>query len=291
MAANEGIAAMLSSRGAWLNRGVLALLAPASAPLGMVASVRHRFAATFATPPSGLADDATRNTVEAKNLRDGAYQSSFIAHLASGPLRKGFVPSYVPAWTLRQEVLHAASKGTETVFNTIETVKAAADQLPERSPIRIAILAQIAACNGSFDEFRGRFEAWFSEFENQVSAWYRQKTHRVVMVLSALLVTSANADTFAIVRQLSADPKLREAVARVGLSTVEKGDIESLLDTQELDKVRTELDRVREAARLAVEKSEPPTSPEKLVELWKSTEVALQTYLARQARSRETFRA
>ena len=287
-AANEGIAATLSSRGNWLKKGVLALLAPAGAPGGMAERMKLRGALWRAElkigagAPVAVSPVTIKEAIDAIALRDAVYQSPFIAHLANGPLGQGFVPSYIPAWTLLQGILHAATEGKETVFSTLASIKTAVEKLPEKSPVRVAVLNQIDGGSGSIDEFRKRFEAWFSEFEAQITAWYRQKTQGVVVVLSALLVMSANVDTFAILRQLSADPKLRAAVAQVGLATAEKGDVNSVLDTKERDDARKAHEEARKAQNIASAKGDPPTAPDEMAKLRQKTEAALETYLAKQ---------
>lgn len=293
-AANEGIAAMLSSRGAWLKKGVLALLAPASAPpdakarlqfwiARLLRPIRASVESNSKMRSSGAsirdAGSPMTDLEVATKLRDATYESPFIAHLASGPLGLGFVPSYIPAWTMLQGVLHAAEDEKDAIFDKVEAIREAAAKLPVHSPMRKAIDSCIATCNGSIDEFRKQFETWFSEFEAQITSWYRQKTQGVIALLSALLVICSNVDTFSIVRQLSADPKLRDAVTKIGLADGTAG----LLNSDERDKARQAHDKAYEALRKGVLKKDPVTSPEEILRLQQQTEAALRTYLAKQS--------
>ncbi len=222
-AANEAIAAALSSRGRWLKKGVLALLSPAGKPGGTA----QWLASLGATQPSAAA-----------SLVEQTYQSPFISHLAQGPLGHGFTPSYVPAWTLLQGMLYAATQKAQASFTTLAQIRDAALRLPAESPLRVALLNLSDGCNGSVELFRQRFETWFAEFENQVIAWYRQKTHAVLLVLSLCLAAAGNVDTLALTRQLSQDPKVRELLVKQGLAMAQATDAGALLDTQARDEAR-----------------------------------------------------
>jgi len=259
-AANEGMAAFLSSRGRWLRKGVLSLLSPAGAPGGLT-----DWARSLRSDPKGQPDE----------LVDLAYASPFIAHLGKGPLGHGFTPSSIPGWTLLQGTLDAAATraaGADAVrgqvFDTLASIESAARQLPEGSPLRTAVLNLAAQCNGSVTLFRQRFEAWFSEFETQLVAWYRQKTQWVVMALSVALVAVANVDTVSIVRQLSADPKVRAEVVRQGLEMAKASNASELLDTGARDRARSAYESAREneaavlrSAASGTAASAPPSRP------------------------------
>lgn len=274
-AANEGIAALLSSRGRWLKKGVLSLLSPAGQPGGVLEWMNSM----RSTTPS-----------EAETLVDGVYHSPFISHLAQGPLGHGYSPSYVPAWALLQGMLFAATKKAQTAFNTLDQIRKAVEGLPATSPLRVAVLNLSDGCNGSMDEFRKRFEAWFAEFENQVIAWYRQKTHAVLIVLSLALAVAGNVDTIALTRQLSNDPKVREAVVKQGLEMANANQVTALLDSEARDKaLKAYQDKqtAEKAARTAIsaaakEPTVAETVKKALSDAEAATQAALTNYLSEQ---------
>ena len=262
-AINEAIAAYFSSRGDWLRKGVHSLLAPpehAPAELPLYELVWRKLTRQQSEFEKGP---------HAKLVKL-AYDSPFISHLGHGPSGHGFLPSYIPAWTLLQGLMHAPSKAAalaagasadhaaqaaaansgdaaltgaatqaaavakaaadsvQTVFTTLAQIKAAAEQLPAGSPLRVGVLNLIDGCNGSVEMFQQRFEAWFATFENQVIAWYKQKTHAVVIGLSLCLAVAVNVDTFALAKQLSQDKNAREAAGKLATEIVQAKSITEL---------------------------------------------------------------
>lgn len=192
---NEAIAALLSSRGKWLQRGVASLFSANARDAGNLALARQ------------------------------VYNSPHIAYLQRG---RHYLPSYLPAWNLLLGMLDAAAGHARSTLATVQDLRQAAARLPAQSPIRVALDELLAAGDVSVDEFRKRYEAWFATFEAQVMAWYRQKTQLVVAGLSLLVVVALNVDTLTLVNQLSLDPKLREVMAQQGEDLSRAADLPAL---------------------------------------------------------------
>lgn len=189
---NEAIAATLSSRGKWLQRGVASLF-------------------------SSDARDRGDMTI-AKRV----YDSPYIAYLQRG---SRFLPSYLPAWNLLQGMLEAASTTGNRALATLDDLRAAAKDLPAGSPIRVGLEHLLATGDGTVEDFKKRYEAWFATFEAQVMAWYRQKTQLVVGGLSIVVALAMNVDTLQLVNQLATDPKVREALAEQGSQLARQPDL------------------------------------------------------------------
>jgi hypothetical protein len=189
---NEAVAALLSSRGKWLLRGVASLF-------------------------SNNADDHG-DMAMAKRV----YDSPYIAYLQRG---SRFLPSYLPAWNLLQGMLEAASKQGDCALTTLDDLRTAAKNLPEGSPIRVGLENLLAAGDTTVEDFKKRFEAWFGTFEAQVMAWYRQKTQLVVGGLSVVVALAMNVDTLQLVNQLATDPKVRETLAEQGSQLARQPDL------------------------------------------------------------------
>ena len=189
---NEAIAALLSSRGKWLRRGVASLF-------------------------SNQARDHGNMAIACK-----VYDSPYIAYLQRG---SRFLPSYLPAWNLLQGMLEAASTTRNRALSTLDDLREAAKDLPEGSPIRVGLENLLAAGDTTVEDFQKRYEAWFATFEAQVMAWYRQKTQLVIGGLSVLVVLSMNVDTLQLVNQLATDPKVRESLAEQGSQLARQPDL------------------------------------------------------------------
>lgn len=179
---NEALAALLSSRAKWLQRGVAALLTPTSAK------------APAKSPAS----------------TDTFYRSPFIAMLGSASgADKRFAASYIPPWTMLQGLLDTANEGKAEALETVAAIEKAVKRLPEGTPIRAAIESLLAQAAGDMEKFRKLVEKWFADFDEQVRSWYRQKTQYVLVCLSAVVACTLNLDTIQLVRKLSADDKTR----------------------------------------------------------------------------------
>ena len=189
---NEAIAALLSSRGKWLRRGVASLF-------------------------SHQARDRGNMAIACK-----VYDSPYIAYLQRG---SRFLPSYLPAWNLLQGMLEAASTTRNRALSTLDDLREAAKDLPEGSPIRVGLDNLLAAGDTTVEDFQKRYEAWFATFEAQVMAWYRQKTQLVIGGLSVVVVLSMNVDTLQLVNQLATDPKVRETLAEQGSQLARQPDL------------------------------------------------------------------
>lgn len=189
---NEAIAALLSSRGKWLRRGVASMFSNCARDRGNMAMAQR------------------------------VYDSPYIAYLQRG---SRFLPSYLPAWNLLQGMLDAASKTGNRALATLDDLRVAAKDLPEGSPIRVGLENLLAAGDTTVEDFKQRYEAWFATFEAQVMAWYRQKTQLVIGGLSVVVALSMNVDTLQLVNQLATDPKVREALADQGAQLARQPDL------------------------------------------------------------------
>ena len=189
---NEAIAATLSSRGKWLQRGVASLFSADARDRGDMAMAQR------------------------------VYDSPYIAYLQRG---SRFLPSYLPAWNLLQGMLEAAAKTGNRALATLDDLRAAAKDLPEGSPIRVGLENLLAAGDTTIEDFQKRYEAWFATFEAQVMAWYRQKTQLVIGGLSVVVALAMNVDTLQLVNQLATDPKVREALAEQGTQLSRQPDL------------------------------------------------------------------
>ncbi|OYU98086.1 MAG: hypothetical protein CFE45_17860 [Burkholderiales bacterium PBB5] len=134
-----------------------------------------------------------------------------IAYLHGGP---GLLPSYVPAWTMLQAMLHTTEQAEYRAIVTVDDVRVLAKGVPAGTPIRVALDDLLAAGDSSLADFRRRFEAWFTLFEDQLGAWYRQRTQLVVGAISLAVVATLNVDTLSLVNQLATTPQLREAMVQ-----------------------------------------------------------------------------
>jgi len=217
---NESLAAMLSSRAKWLRRGIASLLS---------------------TNPKALDEAAA----------DKVLDSPFVTFLGTPGRFKTFRPSYIPAWTLMQGVLSTVAGYRDDAFARVADIRALAEQIPDKSPIRSVLIDLCARAGDDLDTFREQLEAWFKAFEDQLTAWYRQKTQYVLVGLSLAVAVGMNVDTLDIIRQFSADPKVLKAIVEQAETAAKAGGIEAYTDSTRRDKAREALEQASAAVRAA----------------------------------------
>lgn len=202
---NESIAAVLSSRARWLRRGIASLLS---------------------------ADPKRLNEAAADKVLD----SPFVTFLGTPGWFKTFRPSDIPAWTLLQGVLSTVDGYKDDAFAKVDDIRALAEKLPPKSPIRSVLIDLCARAGSDLDRFREQFEAWFTTFEGQLTAWYRQKTHYVLVGLSLAVAVAMNVDTLDIIRQFSADPKVLKAIVEQAETEAKSDELSAYIGTTARDK-------------------------------------------------------
>lgn len=217
---NEFIAAWLSSRAKWLRKGIGSLLS---------------------TDPKSL------NLKEADKVLD----SPFVTYLGTKGISKTFRASYIPAWPMMQGILSTVETVKDDAFATVDGIRTLAEKLPATSPIRSVLVDLCARANGDLEKFREMLETWFKTFEEQVTGWYRQKTQYVLIALSMVVVVAMNVDTIDIIRQLSADPVVRKAVAEKAMVTARSATINEYFDVKPRDQAKEALESaVKEREKL-----------------------------------------
>lgn len=220
---NEFVAAALSSRARWLRKGIASLLSP---------------------DPKALAEGKA----------DQVLDSPFLSHMGTPGVFKTFRASYVSAWALVQGVLSTAQGFKADAFARVSDIRALAEQLDEKSPIRSILIDLCARANGDLAKFQELLDGWFKSFEDQLTAWYRQKTQYVVVGLSLFVAVTMNVDTIDIARQLSADPAVRNALVTQAMEAAKAEDVQALMQTGKRDKARTAFEEAM-AKREAAEKA------------------------------------
>lgn len=211
---NEFVAAALSSRARWLRKGIASLLSP---------------------DPKALADDKA----------DQVLDSPFLSHMGTPGLFKTFRASYVSAWPLVQGVLATVDGFRADAFARVSDIRALAEKLDDKSPIRSILIDLCARAKGDLAKFQELLDAWFKTFEDQLTAWYRQKTQYVVVGLSLFVAVAMNVDTIDIARQLSTDPALRKELVKQGAQ------VQALMDTTARDAAKEAYDKAVATRRQA----------------------------------------
>jgi hypothetical protein len=124
----------------------------------------------------------------------------------SGP-RKTELPAYLSARTFATAVMDIATPQKPGVI-TFADLETGINNLPA-GDVKTTLLAVIQTSNNNLLQAQKNIEAWFNDTMDRVSGWYKRTTQIWTVVIAAVLVLCANADTLQIARTLWTDPTLR----------------------------------------------------------------------------------
>ncbi|MGO9564245.1 MAG: hypothetical protein ACLPPV_16480 [Candidatus Korobacteraceae bacterium] len=175
---NEWIAGIFKTRSTTLKRAIVQLL----------------------DQQGGTQDSADRNW----------FLQQFYAHPLiegmSGP-RKTELPAYLSARTFATAVMDIATPQKPGVI-TFADLETCINNLPA-GDVKTTLQAVIQTSNNNLQQAQKDIEAWFNDTMDRVSGWYKRTTQIWTVVIAAVLVLCANADTLQIARTLWTDPTLR----------------------------------------------------------------------------------
>jgi hypothetical protein len=124
----------------------------------------------------------------------------------SGPA-KGQLPAYLSARAFATAVMDIATQQKPGVISFADLVTGI-NNLPE-GDVKKSLLAVIQTCNNDVVQAQKNIEAWFNDTMDRVSGWYKRTTQVWTVIIAAVLVLCANADTLQIAKMLWTDPTLR----------------------------------------------------------------------------------
>ncbi len=169
-------------------------------------------------------------TLRAKTLRSGIEKLLNDPQLAqkiyAHPIIQGLthgqkLPSYIPKEAFASALLDILRKEAGTQGDAIRRLKSALDQLPEENALRRQFYALMDGSVEEIQQVRARVEKWFDDSMDRLSGWYKRRAQVVVLIVAAVVAIVANADSVVIVRSLSRDATLRQALVEAAEKTVQ----------------------------------------------------------------------
>jgi hypothetical protein len=131
--------------------------------------------------------------------------------------RPGYVPARTFALALLDLVLPVEERGAKPLRALAERVQT----LPP--PLRRPLLVLISEADGDLARFQAGVERWFNDAMERLSAVYKRIAQLIIFPTALVVTLGVNADTVQIVRALSSNAVLREALAERATRTVERG--------------------------------------------------------------------
>lgn len=95
--------------------------------------------------------------------------------------------------------------------SSASNVRRALENLPA-SDMQQILLNLFDEAEGDYTKFKANVESWYDMIMDRVSGWYKRRTAWVTLVLGAIIAVTINVDAVLIMRRLSVDPALRQAL-------------------------------------------------------------------------------
>jgi hypothetical protein len=147
----------------------------------------------------------TKDSADSDWFLQQFYAHPLIAGM-SGP-RKNELPAYLSARAFATAVLDIATPQKPGVI-TFADLETGINNLPD-GDVKTTLLAVIQTSNKDLLQAQRNIEAWFNDTMDRVSGWYKRTTQIWTVIIAAVLVLCANADTLQIAKTLWTDPTAR----------------------------------------------------------------------------------
>ncbi|MCZ6786757.1 MAG: lipase family protein [Planctomycetota bacterium] len=147
-------------------------------------------------------------------LTDRFYAHRRIANLMDGDRLPSYIPAHVFADVLLDLIL---CEGSNRPPPLPELVRAKIASFPEQDLSR-TLLDFYDRRRGDLDAVRQDVQQWFNDAMDRVSGWYRRWMAKVLFACAVVVTLAGNADTLKIVRTLTTNPALREAIVETAKS-------------------------------------------------------------------------
>jgi hypothetical protein len=205
---SEGIESVLRNRSQYLERGIRELLIDTTAGVAPDEAFIQKFYNHPLISALFKADYATAKT-------------------------KRELPAYIPSPNFALAIMDiVGSKGSaskesgtldatrdpgtpapEVPPNPLNQLRSSAVALAAENPkLSRALVSLIDAAGGDANRARKNIEAWFDGSMDRVSGWYKHRAQKVLFALGLIFSAAANLDSVAIIRCLSTDGGVRDAL-------------------------------------------------------------------------------
>jgi hypothetical protein len=179
----------------------------------------HHPAASEAAGGPVVSADKVLNHALVKPIQQavqGTFLSSALGKLGLGRTKISYLPSRTFSAAVFDLLAPAdpadpAHPGAAT--DPMAKAKAAVEGMSEHNPARQPLLRMMTDAEGDRDKFRGSLEHWYDDTMDRVSGWYKRYVHRIILVITIMLVAFLNVDTINIAQVLWRLPTERAAVA------------------------------------------------------------------------------
>lgn len=127
-------------------------------------------------------------------------------------------PAYLDATTFSDILIDILGNQKKTDTSVPVLMKDIAEyvnlHIKRNSDLQKILNIYIEQANGDLQRFRHLVENWYDSTMDRVSGWYKKQANKVVFIIGLCLAIAFNVSTIDIVRKLSADKDVREALVK-----------------------------------------------------------------------------
>ena len=184
--------------------------------LALLCTTANEWLATLLKTRARMLETGIRQLLDNQphnDAHDGFLRAFYQHPLIQGLCHQGGHPSYLPARTFSAVIMDLMKQTNAAPPPEAKGDPGAwVDACLAEGDVKAAMRALVPPTGGDFASLQKNLEGWFDDAMDRISGWYKRRTQLWTFLLALLITVLANADTFKIVRHLSADPALRQSV-------------------------------------------------------------------------------
>lgn len=146
----------------------------------------------------------------------------------------GKLPSYIPSRNFALALLDVVRKSNQE----IKDLRGAAQSFGN-AKVSGALVALIDNTEGKADQVREQVEHWFDSSMDRVSGWYKRRSQVLLVSFGIAIAGAANVDSIDIVRTLSTDGGVRDALVSQAHAAVSSGEQAKVTPQDSIKQLRT----------------------------------------------------
>ena len=121
-----------------------------------------------------------------------------------------------------------------------QAIRAAAAELAVSAPkVGKPLVSMIALAGHDVAAFQKAIEDWYNSGMDRVSGWYKYHTQKTLFVIGLVIALTLNANTIRMIRQISNDPTMRQAMVAAAQSAKPPADASQAGIDKQMEVART----------------------------------------------------
>ena len=183
---------------------------------------------------NAAATDPSKNPEEIKRWKLNEKANLFAANITNHPIYTRTAenalfakkPAYLSADNFSSILIDVLGENKTTGTNQLPSMgdiaNFVAEKLKDNPELQKILNIYIEQANNDVLQFKTLVENWFNGTMNRVSGWYKKQANRILIMIGLCLAITFNVSTIDIVRTLSTDRNVREAMVKSASEYINK---------------------------------------------------------------------